>query len=102
MGHTAARKKCRLLSASTQLIIHPASGARAIIRDTCADGAYRFHWSVIPSEESVPIGERVAVLGAGMQLVTIVDRAPGKRLTECLAHRRRGIGILLGKAAIKL
>ena len=55
MGYTAARKKWRLLSASTQLIIHPASGARAIIRDTCADGAYRFHWSVIPSEESLPI-----------------------------------------------
>ncbi len=45
----------RLLSPSTQLIFHPASGARAVIRDTCADGAYRFHWSVIPSEESLPI-----------------------------------------------
>jgi hypothetical protein len=44
-----------LLSSSTQLIFHPASGARAVIRDTCADGAYRFHWSVIPSEESLPI-----------------------------------------------
>ena len=55
MGHTAARKKWRPLSASTQLIIHPASGARAIIRDTCADGAFRFHWSVIPSEDSLPI-----------------------------------------------
>jgi hypothetical protein len=33
----------------------PASGARGIIRDTCADGAYRFHWSVIPSEEPLPI-----------------------------------------------
>ena len=47
--------KWRLLSPSTQLIIEPASGARGIIRDTCADGAYRFHWSVIPSEESLPI-----------------------------------------------
>jgi len=37
------------------LIVEPASGARAVIRDTCADGAYRFHWSVIPSEESLPI-----------------------------------------------
>jgi len=55
MGYTAARKKWRLLSASTQLIVEPASGARAVIRDTCADGAYRFHWSVIPSEESLPI-----------------------------------------------
>ena len=40
---------------STQLIVHPASGARAVIRVTDADGAYRFHWSVIPSEESLPI-----------------------------------------------
>jgi hypothetical protein len=47
--------KWRVLSPSAQLIIEPASGARAIIRDTCADGAYRFHWSVIPSEESLPI-----------------------------------------------
>ena len=45
----------RVLSPSAQLLIEPVSGARAIIRDTCADGAYRFHWSVIPSEESLPI-----------------------------------------------
>jgi hypothetical protein len=48
-------KKWRLIGPSTQLIVEPASGARAVIRDTCADGAYRFHWSVIPSEESLPI-----------------------------------------------
>jgi hypothetical protein len=48
-------KKWRLISLSTQLIVEPASGARAVIRDTGADGAYRFHWSVIPSEESLPI-----------------------------------------------
>jgi hypothetical protein len=47
--------KWRVLSPSAQLLIEPVSGARAIIRDTCADGAYRFHWSVIPSEESLPI-----------------------------------------------
>ncbi len=47
--------KWRVLSPSAQLLIEPASGARAIIRDTCANGAYRFHWSVIPSEESLPI-----------------------------------------------
>ena len=47
--------KWRVLSPSAQLLIEPGSGARAIIRDTCADGAYRFHWSVIPSEESLPI-----------------------------------------------
>jgi len=44
-----------ILSPSAQLIIEPASGARAIIRDTCAERVYRFHWSVIPSEESLPI-----------------------------------------------
>jgi hypothetical protein len=47
--------KWRVLSPSAQLLIEPVSGARAIIRDTSADGAYRFHWSVIPSEESLPI-----------------------------------------------
>jgi hypothetical protein len=47
--------KWRVLSPSDQLLIEPVSGARAIIRDTCVDGAYRFHWSVIPSEESLPI-----------------------------------------------
>ena len=52
---TRRMTKWRVLSPSTQLIVEPASGARAIIRDTCADGAYRFHWSVIPSEESLPI-----------------------------------------------
>jgi hypothetical protein len=45
----------RVLSPSAQLFVDPASGARGIIRDTCADGAYRFHWSVIPSDQSLPI-----------------------------------------------
>ncbi len=54
-GMHRSMKKSRVLSPSTQLIFHLASSARAIIRDTCADGAYRFHWSVIPSEESLPI-----------------------------------------------
>jgi hypothetical protein len=45
----------RVLSPSAQLTVDPASGARGMIRDTCADGAYRFHWSVIPTEESLPI-----------------------------------------------
>src|SRR6266853_3173845 len=63
--HSARRKPVRLsksgmtawrvLSTSAQLIVDPASGARGIIRDTCADGAYRFHWSVIPSDQSLPI-----------------------------------------------
>ena len=54
-GMHRSMTKWRLLSPSAQLIVDPASGARGIIRDTCADGAYRFHWSVIPSEESLPI-----------------------------------------------
>src|SRR5438093_10193729 len=48
----------RVLSPSAQQIVRsstPASGARGIIRDTCADGTYRFHWSVIPSDQSLPI-----------------------------------------------
>ena len=44
-----------VLSPSAQQIVDPASGARGIIRDTCAEGAYRFHWSVIPSDQSLPI-----------------------------------------------
>ena len=47
--------KWRVLSPSAQLMVDRASGARGIIRDTCADRAYRFHWSVIASEESLPI-----------------------------------------------
>jgi hypothetical protein len=44
-----------MLGPSTRVIIDPISGARGIVRDTCADGAYRFHWSVIPTDESLPI-----------------------------------------------
>ena len=46
--------KWRALGPSAQLIVDPASGTRGIIRDTRAEGAYRFHWSVIPSEEPLP------------------------------------------------
>ena len=49
------RTNWRILSPSAQLIVDPASGARGIIRDTGADGAYRIHWSVIPSGEPLPI-----------------------------------------------
>jgi len=49
------RTNWRILSPSAQLIVDPASGARGIIRDTGIDGAYRFHWSVIPSGEPLPI-----------------------------------------------
>ena len=48
-------KKWPVLSPSARLIVDPTSGARGIVRDTCAEGAYQFHWSVIPSEESLPI-----------------------------------------------
>ena len=47
--------KWRALGPSAQLIVDPASGARGIIRDTRAEGAYRFHWSVIPSKEPLSI-----------------------------------------------
>jgi hypothetical protein len=47
--------KWNVLSPRAQLTVDPASGARGIIRDTCADGAYRFHWSVIPPKEALPI-----------------------------------------------
>ena len=47
--------KWRVLSPSAQLSVDPTSGARGIIRDTCAEWIYRFHWSVIPTEESLPI-----------------------------------------------
>jgi hypothetical protein len=50
----------------------------------------------------VAVGKRIAVLGAGMHLVAVIDRTLGKRFTEGLPDRRRGIRVLLGKAAIKL
>ena len=37
------------------MIIDPVSSARGVIRDTRVEGAYRFHWSVIPAEEPLPI-----------------------------------------------
>lgn len=52
---TRCNTKWRVLSPSAHLIVDPASGTRGIIRDTHADGAYRFHWSVIPAEESLLI-----------------------------------------------
>ena len=45
----------RTLSPGVRVLVDPVSGARGLIRDTRADGAYRFHWSVIPSAESLPI-----------------------------------------------
>jgi hypothetical protein len=65
-----------VLSPSAQLIVDPASGARGIIRDTCAGGIYRFHWSVIPSEESLPIAAgRTGGLGRARSIVEEALRA---------------------------
>ena len=47
--------KWRKLSPTAQVIVDPVSSARGIIRDTRVEGAYRFHWSVIPAEEPLPI-----------------------------------------------
>ena len=47
--------KWRMLSPSAQLIVDPVSSARGIIRDNRIEGAYRFHWSVIPVDEPLPI-----------------------------------------------
>ena len=47
--------KWRLLSLRARVMVDPVSGARGMIRDPCADGAYRFHWSIIPSQEPLPI-----------------------------------------------
>ena len=68
--------KWRILSPSAQLIVDPASGARGIIRDTHADGAYRFHWSVIPTEESLPIAAgRTGELARARALAEVALRA---------------------------
>jgi hypothetical protein len=50
----------------------------------------------------VTIRQRIAVLGAGMHLTDVMDRAPDKRLGQRLAYRRRGIGVLLGETAVEL
>ena len=58
------------------MMFHPTSGARAVIRDTCADGGYRFHWSVIPSEESLPIAAgRTGGLGRARSIAEEALRA---------------------------
>ncbi|MGC1295826.1 MAG: hypothetical protein WA869_12395 [Alloacidobacterium sp.] len=82
--------KWRVLSASTQAIVDPASGARGIIRDTRADAAYRFHWSVIPSEESLPIA--AGRTGELARARAIAEEA----LRACIADWRH----LAGRAAI--
>jgi hypothetical protein len=82
--HTRMTKWC-LLSPSAQLMVDPTSGARGIIREACADGAYRFHWSVIPSEESLPIAAgrtgglaRARSIAEEALRVYAEDRYPGR------------------------
>ena len=83
--------KWRILSPSAQMIIDPASGARGIIRDTCADGAYRFHWSVIPSEQSLPIAAgRTGGLGRARAIAEEALRA----------YAEDWIGLLGGRAEV--
>jgi len=78
--------KWRVLSPSAQLIVDPASGVRGIIRDTCADGAHRFHWSVIPSEEPLPI--TAGRTGELVRARAIVEEA----LRACVADWRDLVG----------
>jgi len=47
--------KWRMISPSAQAIVDSVSSARGIIRDTRVEGAYRFHWSVMPADEPLPI-----------------------------------------------
>ena len=54
-GMKRCTTKWRMLSPSAQVIVDPVSSARGIIRDTRVEGASRFHWSVIPAEEPLPI-----------------------------------------------
>jgi hypothetical protein len=42
----------RRLSPSAELLVDPECQARGIIRDTRARGADRFHWSVLPADQS--------------------------------------------------
>src|SRR5881296_1517996 len=52
--------------------------------------------------EDVAVGQRVAVLGAFVDRVAIVDRARTQERLELLHHRQRGVGIHLGEPAIEL
>src|SRR5262249_35475351 len=52
--------------------------------------------------EDVAIGERVAVLGALVDRVAIIDRAGAQEIVELLHHRERRVGIHLGEAAVEL
>jgi len=59
-----------------------------IIRDTSADGVYRFHWSVIPSEESRPMAAgRTGGLARARSIVEVALRAYA---TDFLMHARGG------------
>ena len=54
-GMKRCMTKWRMLSPSAQVIVDPVSSARGMIRDTRVEGASRFHWSVIPADEPLPI-----------------------------------------------
>jgi len=74
--------KWRKLSPSAQVIVDPVSSARGIIRDTRVEGAYRFHWSVIPADEPLPIAGALGIyaedwlelVGAYTEAVTTRER----------------------------
>jgi hypothetical protein len=74
--------KWRVLSPGAQVIVDPVSNARGVIRDTRVEGAYRFHWSVIPSEESLPIA--AGRTGELVRARAIAEEA----LRACIADRR--------------
>jgi hypothetical protein len=48
----ASAPQWRRLSPSAELLVDPECQARGIIRDTRARGADRFHWSVLPPDQS--------------------------------------------------
>src|ERR1700730_6039865 len=48
----ASAPQWRRLSPSAELLVDPECRARGIIRDTRARGADRFHWSVLPEDQS--------------------------------------------------
>ena len=88
---TRCNTKWRFLSPSAHLIVDPASGARGVIRDTRADGAHRFHWSVIPSEESLPIA--AGRTGGLARARSIAEEAPR-------AYAEDWLGLLGGRAKV--
>ena len=50
-----AAPEWRRVSPSAELLVDPECQARGIIRDTRARGADRFHWSVLPPDQSYTV-----------------------------------------------